>query len=336
MQPIEKFIQNIRDLIILGKIDFALDQLLNYLKSNSPELRNEAILHMASYNQLRKDKRQNLITKEEARVEQKNLVTALLEFLDVIPKFISIDKSPSMLIPTKPIEISLPDDTAFERIIGANNLKQISWLQQGLDVSSSVCRILTPVGRGTGFLIKPNLIMTNNHVIPNTSVAKQSYAEFNYQENVSGNILTSFRYRLKFDVFHTSPEDELDYTIVGIEPNSNFPSLESWGCLDLDPNTIPITDEHVTIIQHPDGGLKQIAITANQVVNLDDPLVYYTTDTMPGSSGSPVFNDLWRVIAIHHSYGGLKKDTKGNDRFVNEGIIMSAIRLDAGDLLLGH
>ncbi|MBA7705264.1 hypothetical protein ES703_114090 [subsurface metagenome] len=178
--------------------------------------------------------------------------------------------------------------------------------------------------------------MTNNHVIPNTSVAKQSYAEFNYQEDVSGNILTSFRYRLKCDVFHTSPKDELDYTIVGIEPNSNFPPLESWECLDLDPNAIPITDEHVTIIQHPGGGLKQIAITANQVVDLDDPLVYYTTDTMPGSSGSPVFNDLWRVIAIHHRYDGLKKDTKGNDRFVNEGIIMSAIRLDAGDLLLGH
>ncbi|MFX1374572.1 MAG: trypsin-like peptidase domain-containing protein [Promethearchaeota archaeon] len=332
LRSLEKFISNIRELIILGKIDFALDQLHNYLRSSSPDLRNEVILQLARYNQIRKNIRQNLITEEAAKIEQLRLKNALLEFLDIIPRHITIDKSPSMIITTRPIEVSLPDDTAFERIIGANNLKQISWLQQGLDVSSSICRILTPVGRGTGFLVKPNLIMTNNHVIPSSSVANKSFAEFNYQEDISGRILTSYRYKLKGEILHTNSEDDLDYTIVGLEPNSDSPPIKSWGYLDINSDVFPTIEEHVTIIQHPDGGLKQIALTANQVVNLEYPFVYYTTDTMPGSSGSPVFNDKWKVIALHHKYGGLKRDKKGNDRFVNKGVLMSAIRSDAGNI----
>jgi hypothetical protein len=53
---------------------------------------------------------------------------------------------------------------------------------------------------------------------------------------------------------------------------------------------------------------------------------------MPGSSGSPVFNDLWQVIAIHHSGGDLQVNAKGDKRFVNEGVLMSVIREDAEDL----
>jgi endonuclease G len=88
----------------------------------------------------------------------------------------------------------------------------------------------------------------------------------------------------------------------------------------------------VTIIQHPNGGLKQIALTANQVVGLWEHRLHYTTDTMPGSSGAPVFNDLWQVIAIHHAGGNLQVNDKGDRRFFNEGILMSAIKLDAGGL----
>ena len=43
----------------------------------------------------------------------------------------------------------------FDRIIGVNNLKQIAWIEQGVQVSRAVCRVLTPKGLGTGFLIGP-------------------------------------------------------------------------------------------------------------------------------------------------------------------------------------
>jgi hypothetical protein len=47
------------------------------------------------------------------------------------------------------------------------------------------------------------------------------------------------------------------------------------------------------------------------------------------------FNDLWQVIAIHHAGGALQVNAKGDKRFVNEGILMSAIRADAGSLWPG-
>ncbi|HBB34339.1 MAG TPA: hypothetical protein DC064_21730 [Cyanobacteria bacterium UBA9273] len=42
-----------------------------------------------------------------------------------------------------------------------------------------------------------------------------------------------------------------------------------------------------------------------------DDFLWYRTDTAPGSSGSPVFNDSWQVIALHHS-GVPEKDDNGN------------------------
>jgi endonuclease G len=59
--------------------------------------------------------------------------------------------------------------------------------------------------------------------------------------------------------------------------------------------------EYLTIIQHPSGGDKQIALRENQLLKIDTHTLWYRTDTSPGSSGSPVFNDVWQVVALHHS-----------------------------------
>jgi V8-like Glu-specific endopeptidase len=332
LADLTQFTNNIREQIASGKLESAFDQLEHYLQSGSPELRNELILHIARYKRLLKENRQGTLTEDQFQVEQAKLERRVLQFLDEMPKQIREADTPIIKMAAEPAKITLLGDTSLEQIIGANNLKQISWLQQGLQVSSGVCRILTPSGMGTGFLIGPNLIMTNNHVISDESTAAQSVAEFNYQSDISGNSLPSYRYRLKSEPFHTSPLDALDYTIVGIEPNPSYPSLDKWGQLRLDPNYLPIPSEHVTIVQHPDGGPKQIALTANQVFGVEPPRIFYTTDTMPGSSGSPVFNDNWQVVAIHHAFGGLRNDKKGNDRYVNEGILMSNIKSDAGNL----
>ena len=63
-------------------------------------------------------------------------------------------------------------------------------------------------------------------------------------------------------------------------------------------------NDFVNIIQHPGGEFKQISIYHNIVTNTNDRVVQYLTDTLKGSSGSPVFNSDWDVIALHHSGGG--------------------------------
>ncbi len=46
---------------------------------------------------------------------------------------------------------------------------------------------------------------------------------------------------------------------------------------------------------------------------------------MKGSSGSPVFNDDWEVVALHHAGGMLLEPETKRRYFRNEGILISAI-----------
>lgn len=327
---LQQLIQSIRQQIAQGEIELALDRLLNYLSASAPNLRDEVILHTARYNRLRRDERRGIIASDAARVEENRLINALLQILEEMPRTIDTKMSPVPSPVGMDEEITLPDEVRLEKILGVNNLKQISWIERGMQVARSVCRILTPKGMGTGFLIAPDSLMTNHHVIPSPTIAAKSIAEFNYQQDSEGNLLPSCRYHLDAERFRSN--QTLDYTIVGVLADLNKPGLESWGHTLLNPNADPVPGEHVIIIQHPNGGLKQVVLTANQVFGLEGYRLHYTTDTMPGSSGSPVFNDLWQVIAIHHAYGGLQTNPRGDKRFVNEGILMSAIKSDTGSL----
>lgn len=71
-----------------------------------------------------------------------------------------------------------------------------------------------------------------------------------------------------------------------------------------------VRSEYATIIQHPNGRQKHIASRNNRITvyPYDDDLadkdkaanffLYYSTDTLRGSSGSPVFSDQWNVVAL--------------------------------------
>jgi hypothetical protein len=61
---------------------------------------------------------------------------------------------------------------------------------------------------------------------------------------------------------------------------------------------------HVSIIQHPSGERKQLALRENQLIDVLEDFLHYRTDTAPGSSGSPVFNDHGNrgmLIQVCHS-----------------------------------
>jgi V8-like Glu-specific endopeptidase len=60
----------------------------------------------------------------------------------------------------------------------------------------------------------------------------------------------------------------------------------------------------------------------------NDRLLHYRSPTEPGSSGSPVFNDQWELIALHHA-GGTdlpRLNNHGGTYAANEGITLPAIR----------
>jgi hypothetical protein len=80
------------------------------------------------------------------------------------------------------------DNTADikEKIIGENTLRDIYILNLALSASKAVVRIATPKGLGTGFMVAPDLLMTNNHVIESREVASKSDFSFNYQLDING------------------------------------------------------------------------------------------------------------------------------------------------------
>ena len=103
---------------------------------------------------------------------------------------------------------------------------------------------------------------------------------------------------------------------------------EVWGYLQLSDtisySVAPPPGQHVNIIQHPRKRRKEVAVQRNHLTNIYVNRVRYQTDTEPGSSGSPVFNNQWDLIAIHHAAG-----EKQNSVWIsNEGMRIDKIVAD--------
>lgn len=209
----------------------------------------------------------------------------------------------------------------LERLIGGNELSPINYLARGTAASRAVCRVELrddsgqTVGFGTGFLVAPGVLMTNHHVIGALADARHALAEFDYELDLLGRE----RAMVQFSIM-TEPSpifvQALDFCLVAVSAHSSdgHRALEDFGWLPLDPTPgKAFIGEYLTIIQHPGGERKQVCVRENKLIKYDDSgaTLWYQTDTVAGSSGSPVFNNSWQVVALHHS-GIPRTDSKGN------------------------
>ncbi len=242
--------------------------------------------------------------------------------------------------------VSLADSDTLERILGRNDLIDIGFFDRMREVSRAVCRVeLVGGGAGTGWLIAPNLLITNNHVLPDWSAAAEAVVVF----EVDTRLARGKPFKLDpARFFMTSGELDLDYTIVAVQ-EADESTLAAYGSLATAPALVPTIalGEPVNIIQHPDGEHKQFAIRENEVIAVQQNFLHYRTDTNPGSSGSPVFNNQWQVVALHHSgvprrvdgqivdrRGRVWTDDMGDraiDWIANEGVRIDAILRDLRD-----
>jgi V8-like Glu-specific endopeptidase len=208
---------------------------------------------------------------------------------------------------TESVDVAEP--TSLERVLGTNDLMGVAFLETGLQVARTVGRIWIgisagqPVGYGTGFLVSARLLLTNHHVLGDRALARTSIVEFNYQLGPDGAPRPTYSFALDPDTFHFADRN-LDYACVAVQPTSKGSSkpLIEFGFNPLiEEQGKAIAAQWVNIIQHPNGGMKQLALRENHVVDVLDDFLHYQTDTAPGSSGSPVYNDRWEVVALHHS-----------------------------------
>jgi endonuclease G, mitochondrial len=207
-----------------------------------------------------------------------------------------------------------------------NDIESTEFLEAGLLAARSVGKIDTGTEVGTGFLIGENLLLTNHHVIESVECAENSTLIMDYEENFVGIPKASQSYTLIPSQFFMTNAG-LDFTIVAVEPTAlEGKALNDYGFHPLlgQQGKIKLGDA-VNIIHHPEGQPKKITLRNNQLIFLKnsesgrdassnvknssakntnssfDNFCLYLADTLKGSSGAPVFNDRWELVAIHHA-----------------------------------
>src|SRR5688500_1975732 len=110
----------------------------------------------------------------------------------------------------------------LERIIDGNDLVGVNYLLQGARAARAVGRISLrddagrTVGYGTGFLVAPNIVMTNNHVIGSDVEGANAIIEFDYEQDEFFRDRPVHCFRLlPAQCFIT--DEKLDFTLIGVE-----------------------------------------------------------------------------------------------------------------------
>lgn len=218
-----------------------------------------------------------------------------------------------------------------ERIIGEDTLKPMYYLRRALAAADAVVRVnQNGAAKGTGFLIAPTLMMTNHHVIDGEASAQSAQAVFFDEVADTRETAAGIGHRQSVTVgvaAKSSPalvytDAALDVSIIRLAAASDLLSppirpLPLRRRASLDPRG------RVVIIQHPGGYPKQISLQNNLIAHADHRIVQYYTSTKAGSSGSPVFDNEFSVVAIHHGWVHNPAWDKGADA--------QLLRYDAAD-----
>ncbi len=226
-----------------------------------------------------------------------------------------------------------------ERVVHFNDMVPFGFLRRGHEAGLAVARVEVPrydrgqtrlVGRdpdlylGSGWLIAPELLVTNQHVVkarPDREQpaaedlklqAAQATARFDYEAHGARGAPVNVERLEASDI-------GLDYAVLRLKgPVPGPPGSAGDGRVR---RPLPVRREPllldagaatripVNIIQHPDGDPKKLACRNNLVSAGDAETLRYFTDTRYGSSGSPVLDDGWRVVALHRG----SQDVKGID-----------------------
>jgi hypothetical protein len=208
-------------------------------------------------------------------------------------------------------------------------------------------------GMGTGFLVGPDTVLTNYHVLEKILTGGQPASvalRFDYKVLADGTRSDGVRVGLhatdwrvdesKYSAAEKAgrPDeqaptaDELDYALVRLERPVGKEAVDpraaqgapARGWLHV-PDTAPAFPPKMPLLiaQHPDGAPLKLALDTEGVIgeNANHTRVRYATNTEPGSSGSPCFDLNWNLIALHH-YGD---PAFGHPKY-NQGIPIHLIR----------
>ena len=232
----------------------------------------------------------------------------------------------------------------LEKTFGTDSFNTYEWYCKGLNCCKAVVRIgkETSIGVGTGFLMKGDdlhndlkdkvVLLTNAHVLSNNP--DKNYDSYLPEDCVATMQVIDRDKELHFrEIFWSSFADELDVSILLFDEDSHTWLKEMVRKGDIVfykvREKLPEANgkQRVYIIGHPGGGTLQLSLQDNVFLGKKDPYIHYRTPTEGGSSGSPVFNDKWELIGIHHAGDEhmQKLDNPAKTYEANEGIWIQSI-----------
>lgn len=206
------------------------------------------------------------------------------------------------------VDHHVTDVREAERILGsANEMVHAHFLARGAQAARAVALVLKTIGGGrtkalgTGSMVSPRLFITNNHVLEDARSTARCVVDFDVEYDIAGSLKQPVRFALDPQTFFaTSPT--LDVSVVAIaarEGGGTAGETYGWSPL-VNGEDASVVGERLNVVQHPSDGLKQVSFRENRLLEHDgEGRLWYETDTEPGSSGSPVFNDQWVLVAIH-------------------------------------
>lgn len=216
----------------------------------------------------------------------------------------------------------------------ADFLTPDGWLSKLAMLRRRVCRIehtsrpKDHPGFGTGWLIGPDLIITNQHVIRSFKPATENGANaaditcrFDTPEPPPAQEGRTCKLATDWLVDSSLPgaeergegtaaptEEELDYAVIRLAERPGDDEVEKGrarGHVDLGSRgAAPKQKDVLLIIQHPEG-LPQRFAFGNALSDSvpGRPRILHDANTLRGSSGSPVVNIKLDIVALHHAGG---------------------------------
>lgn len=195
---------------------------------------------------------------------------------------------------------------ALERVLGESGIKTLQWFQIGLERARSVGAVINPAGervatcflvtaRDIGIPIDGIVAITSAHALGDLTTVSGFTLEF----DESGSTL-----RTAAILLH-SPPHEFDTVVLQLRdtpPLHALPIAKSLPSLD-EPHRVYLIGyarERGLAASLLDNELLDYSLTSRAPSAVR---VHYRAATDAGSSGSPVFDENWDVIAIHHMRG---------------------------------